>query len=80
VVCTKSAFIGYVGWVGEINKYCPGGTINYYFPRYKGEKHPYTANVAMRHWGLCAVPDDTDMSLIMSAEKARSYLRVREIS
>merc|ERR1719193_196770 len=76
VVCTKSAWIGYVGWVGEIQENCPEGTITYYFPRYQagGQPERYTAAVAIAAWGLCVVPDDTDVNTIMSAERARSYI------
>jgi len=80
VVSTKPPYIGYVGWVAEIHENCPAGTVAYYFPRYQGGQQPElcTANVAITTWGLCVVPDDTDVNTSMSAERARSYLRVRE--
>jgi len=78
VVCTKSGFLGYVGWVEEIYENCPEGTAKYYFPAYEGGKYAeqYKADQAIKKWGLCVVPDTTDLNVVMSAKEALSYLRV----
>jgi len=78
VVCTKSGFIGYVGWVDEIYEKCPRGTIKCYFPAYEGGKYAeyYQADPAIEKWGLCVVPDTTDLKVVMSTKEALSYLRV----
>lgn len=80
VVCTKSRYMGYVGWVEHIHSNSPKGIITYYFPMYSDGRSPerYSAAKAIRTWGLCVVPEDTELQRIMTEEESHCYLRVPE--
>jgi len=80
VVYTKSHYIGCVGRVDEIQENCMEGTVKYFFPTSRRITPRYTADAAMELWGLCVVPDYTDINTILTEAKARSYLRVRPVS
>jgi len=76
VVCTER-FIGHVGYVSAIENDITG-LAKYYFPTYHNGKFEevYNATQAIKQWGLCIVPDDTDLSKMMSPETATSFLRI----
>jgi len=76
VVCTER-FIGHVGYVSGIENDITG-LVKYYFPTYHEGKFEevYSATQAIKSWGLCIVPDDTDLSKIMPPETATSFLRI----
>jgi hypothetical protein len=74
VVCT-SKYIGHVGYVSSIVN-DSNGTAEYYFPTYHRGKFSevYGPTQAINSWRLCIVPDDTDLSKLMSPLEALSYL------
>jgi len=76
VVCTER-FIGHVGYVSGIENDITG-LAKYYFPTYHNGKFEevYNATQAIKSWGLCIAPDETDLSKIMSPETAKSFLRI----
>jgi len=76
VVCTER-FIGHVGYVSAIESDITG-LAKYYFPTYHNGKFEevYSSTQAIKQWGLCIVPDDTDLSKMMPPETATSFLRI----
>jgi len=73
VVCTAK-FTGHVGYVSSIEN-DSNGTAKYYFPTYRRGRYEevYGPTTAINSWRLCIVPDDTDLSKLMSKSEALSY-------
>jgi len=80
VVCTKTSFVGHVGYVDTIHTNSKDGLVTYYFPMYGNGRCPekYDAIRAENKWGLCVVPDGTDVHRILSKREALSYVRVKD--
>lgn len=76
VVCTAK-FLGHVGYVSSIED-DSNGTAKYYFPTYRDGKieEVYGPTQAINSFGLCIVPDDTDLSNLMSKEEAYGNLKI----